>query len=148
MATIAIAPADGTTDNGNIQELVRGTLSIDLKVGGAQIDDDDTGTVDVEFNDDVILAILDTGGGSVATIAAGDYPISPHADKGAKAHTIPADDLLLVVPEAGRHIKSTGKIHITVGATEQVLVWAFRAPAGFIGIPRMNRVSIAAAPTS
>lgn len=148
MATVPIAPFDGTTDSANIQNMLRGTQSPDIKTSGIQIDDDDTGTVDVEFNDDVVLAILDTGGGSVATIAAGDYPNSPRADLGSKAYTVPADDLVLVVPEAGRHVKSTGKIQITVGTGEQVLVWAFRMPAGFIGIPQMNRTSIAAAPTA
>lgn len=146
MADVAIAPFDGTLDSGNIQNMVRGGLSPDIKTAGVQIDDDDTLVLDAEFNDDVVLAILDTGGGSVFTLAAGDYPPSPHAEKGGRAYTIPADDLLLVVPEAGRHVHDDGKIRGTVASTEQVLVWAFRMPAGFIGIGQMNRTTIPAAP--
>ncbi|MGD9885854.1 MAG: hypothetical protein AB7U95_37740 [Reyranella sp.] len=145
MATLPIVPFDGTATSGYIQNPVRGVQSADIITGGQQLDSDDTVTIDCEFNDDVLLFILDTGGGAVVSIAAGDYPTSPLAELGAEAYTIPDADGVLVVPEAGRHVKSTGKIHLTT--TQQVLVWAFRLPAAFVGVGAMNRTSIPAAPT-
>lgn len=145
MATLAITPYDGTTDSANVQNPVRGVQSADIITGGQQLDSDDTVTIDVQGNDDVILFILDTGGGAVVSIAAGDNPPSPRAGLGAKAYTIPDADGVLIVPEAGRHVKSTGKIHLT--STQQVLVWAFRLPAGFIGVGAVNQTTVPAAPT-
>ena len=145
MATLPITPYDGTTDSGNIQNPARGTASLDVIVGGVQLDSDDTVTIDVQGNDDVELLILDTGGGAVVTVAAGDNPPSPRAGLGAATITIADADLVRYIPEAGRHVKSTGKIHLT--STQQVLVWAFRAPAGFVGMGQVNVTSVPAAPT-
>ncbi|MGE0688833.1 MAG: hypothetical protein AB7P33_18995 [Dehalococcoidia bacterium] len=145
MATLPITPYDGTTDSGNIQNMVRGVQSADIITGGQQLDSDDTVTIDVQGNDDVILFILDTGGGAVVSIAAGDNPPSPRAGLGAEAYTIPDADGVLIFPEAGRHVKNTGKIHLT--STQQVLVWAFRAPAGFIGVGQVNQTTVPSAPT-
>lgn len=144
MATVAIAAYDASTDNGNIQLLSRGAPSADIIVGGAQLDDDDTVTIDVENNDDIIIALLDTGGGSTVSVAAGDYPISPHAGKGADSVTVPDGDLVLYVPEAGRHVKSTGLIHLTVATGGQVLVWVYRVHSGFKGYTPMNPSTIPA----
>lgn len=146
MATLACAPFDGTTDSANIQNPLRGVQSGDLIVGGLQLDDDDTVVIATEFNADLEIFMLDTGGGSVVTMAAGEYPISPRAALGAKAYTVPDADLVFVVPEAGRHVRADGSIRLTVATGGQVLVWVYRLPAGFVGVGHMNRASIPAAP--
>jgi len=144
MAVLTIAPFDASTDSANIQNPIRGVQTLDLIVGGQQLDSDDEVVIQCDFNEDIIIAILDTGGGAVVSIGAGAYPPSPHAGKGAKAYTIATTDLVLIFPEAGRHIQADGDMSLT--STEQVLVWVFRAPAGFVGVGHMNRVTIPAAP--
>jgi hypothetical protein len=145
MATLTIAAYDGTTDSGNIQNPVRGTAGLDLIAAGVQLDSDDRVVVDVEFNDDVVLFLFDTGGGAVVTVEAGENPPSHRAGLGDDTVTVPGDDLLPYVPEAGRHIKADGTIVLT--STQQVLVWAYRMRPAFIGVGTTNEVSIPVAPT-
>lgn len=152
MATATIAPFDGTLDNGNIQNPLRGTISQDILTGGVSVATGATLEIQCESNDDLIIVMVGSAA-SVVTLEAGDYPPSPHADAGSKAYTVPVGDVLILVPEAGRHIKNlgglaaaAGSIIATVSGTGPVLFWVFRLPAGLIGIGQMNRTTIPAAP--
>jgi hypothetical protein len=147
MTLQTIAAYDGTTDSANIQLLARGTASADIIANGVTCAVSDTFSIDVEGNDDVIIAIYAyNSGASAVTFDAGDNPPSPRAGLGSHVETVPDGDLVLFTPEAGRHIQSDGTITGSV-ATTACKLWVFRAGAGFLGIEITNRATIPSAPT-
>lgn len=146
MADKVIAEFDGTTDSGNIQNPLRGTASANLEANGlAVVAATDTMIVDASFNDDIEFIIQGVGGVSAFSFLAGDYPPSPHAGKGAALFSIGSGETVRIILQAGRHIHTDGKIRAT-NATADAAVWAFRLPAGFVGLGYMNRNTIPAAP--
>jgi hypothetical protein len=147
MAHQVIAAYDGTTDSSNIQLLARGTASPDVVTSGKAIAAADTFEIDVESNDNVIIAILGVAGTSAITFDAGDYPPSPQAGLGADVVSAPAADVVLYIPQAGRHIQSTGKITGSV-ATATCNMWVFRVTPVFDGVVLTNLRTIPAAPAA
>lgn len=146
-STVTIAEFDGTTDSGNIQNPLRGSASANLEANGISLGTSDTLDLDVSFNDDIELIVQAGAGTSAFSISAGVNPPSPHAAKGAAAFSIPNGETWRIIPQAGRHINASGKIAATV-ATTACTVWAFRLPAGFVGMGYTNRTTIPAKPTA
>lgn len=155
MADSTIAPFDGTTDSANIQNPERGSLIPDLLTNNVSVVTGNDLEIQCNGNDDIIV-FMEGGAASTATFEAGDYPPSPHADKGSEVYTVGSGALVAVVPEAGRHIKQNiagsvtarGSIIVTVGGTGPVNFWVYRLPAGLVGVGFVNQRTVPAAPTT
>ena len=141
MADVNVAAFDATTDNGNVQIIKRNDDMPEAGTGlvgtGAALTAGQSFEIDVQYDDDVILALEDTSAGANSiTLNAGDYPASPKASQGAATVAMVASDVVLVVPAKGRHLQSDGKITGTMLAAGRI--WAFFGPAGFVGKARAN----------
>lgn len=149
MADVTIAAYDGTTDNGNVQNLGSNAVmpaANGLLGTGAALTAAQTFSIAVNGNDDIVLTLEDTSGGANhITLDAGDNPPSPLAGLGAATVTMVLSDVIMYVPQKGRHIQSDGTITGSMAAAGKI--WAFRMPAGFVGIAPTNSASIPAAPT-
>ena len=141
MADIPIAPfsRDDEGDSDFIQNPERGTPSANLAAGGVSVTTDDTLIINCEFNNDI--EIFATGAGDV-TVEAGDYPPSVHSAQGDVTYTNAGTTRF--IPEADRHMKADGTIHVTVGAT--LTFWVLRNPGGYVGVTHSNRREVPAAP--
>ena len=115
----------------SVTTLTAGTVSADVITtaeGGTNVPTGDTAVIDVGNECRNVIITLYGSGAATATIQAGDAPLAKRAGLGAgSAQSVPANDLLLIVVDAGQHMHDDGKIRIDI-ATNAVVVGAHRIP--------------------
>lgn len=96
--------------------------------GGTSVSSGNTALIDVGNDPSRVIITITCSSAATATVQAGDYPLATRAGLGAgTAQTIPANDVLLLCVEGGRHVHDDGKIRIDIGSNNCV-VGAYRLP--------------------